>query len=155
MQFNCDSGSLSKGMEAAFVNQMAAPSRSGVQATAMVHLRATAEMVTSFGATYLAAELPGGWCLVDVVLGWDNYRAYFDTDFQLRWRETAAPPELDIQAHRVAHESLDAEESAAGVSDVTHEHCERITYRVVGGAFERMKHESSQGACPEAKGKRD
>lgn len=126
----------------AFVSAAPAPPKSGMLSTALVHLRALEGGVVQLGATYLAAELPSGWCLVDEVLSWERDSSYFRAEFQTRWAETESGLELALDARHFTRDSIDAEEAAAGVSELTGDTRLHIDYAVNSGVFERAYHAS-------------
>lgn len=146
MNVDCDRPRLSDPVEASFVSRSAAPAGAGVTQIAMVELVAGPESRVAFDASYLVAELGTGWCLVDVVLGWNQRHGYVDSDFSTRWEPGANGPRLHLRAHRVMHEPLDRE-ADEGTSDVSYEHCDRYVYELSSGRFVRVSSETREGAC--------
>ncbi|HEY3499734.1 MAG TPA: hypothetical protein VGK73_33815 [Polyangiaceae bacterium] len=147
LSVECERQYGGKPLEDAFKQEHPAPRASGVQATAALEMRAYHDESASFGASYLVARFADGYCIVDQVFDWNHHRSYFETDVVTRWESTPGGFRLHLQAHRVCHESLDQEELASGVSDVTCEECARLVYAVQDGRFARIERTSQEGAC--------
>jgi hypothetical protein len=126
-----------------------APGGSGVIGTAALDMIAGPEMMAAFGGSYLVAELPEGYCLVDVALDWTQRHGSFETDFRTRWEAHDGRFRFHVDAHRVMHEPLDREDQES-TSDGSGEHCVRSVYEVSGGRFTRVRRESQRGPCAAA-----
>lgn len=147
MQVDCDRRRLSDPIETSFVSRVPAPPDSGALQIAMVEMVAGPETRIALDSSYLVAQYPEGWCLVDVVLDWNQRPGYVENDFHIRWEPRADGARLHLQAHRVLHEPLD-QAAEEGASDVSYEHCDRYVYDVSQGRFTRADQEKKEGACP-------
>lgn len=147
MSLECDVRSR-KDIESAYSKQAPAPAGSGVEGTALVTLVAVEDGYRAvFGAVYLVADFADGSCLVDVVHDWDRHSASAETTFRTEWKPAPRGLRLQVESRQLLRESLDPEELAAGESDVRSDYCQRITYDVIEGRFERVAQSSTQGPC--------
>jgi hypothetical protein len=147
MSLECDVRSRTD-IESAYSKQAPAPPDSGLKGTALVTWVAVQDGYRDvFGASYLVADFVDGSCLVDVVHDWDRHSASAETTFHTEWKSGPNGWQLQVESRRILRESLDQAELAAGESDVRSDYCERITYDVVDGRFERKAGSSSQGSC--------
>jgi hypothetical protein len=139
-----------KEIESAYSPRAPAPAGSGLKGTALVKVVAVEDGYReAFGVAYLVAEFADGSCLVDVVHDWDRHSASAETTFGTEWTHAPQGFRLQVESRQILRESLDAEELAAGESDVRSDYCQHITYGVVEGRFERLAASSSQGSCAE------
>jgi hypothetical protein len=143
---DCDRLRLSDPIETSFVSREPAPAASGVTQIAMVEMVAGPDSRIAYDASYLVAEYTEGWCLVDVVLGWNQRRGFVENDFQPRWEPHPNGLRLHLQSHRVLHEPLD-QAAEEGTSDVSYEHCNRYVYELSAGRFTRISEQVAAGVC--------
>ncbi len=105
-------------------------------------------------SAYLVAERAGLWCAVSRLLPFDSHPSGRLED---AFRLTPLPGQarLYVSAHRVEHGSLDADEFAAGVSDVEYEGCDQYLYSLDSSGFREVRHKwTTPSSCaPGAFGK--
>ncbi len=140
--------------------RLALPSDFGASALAVVRVEGETspddERSDAGEAAYLVTERDGRWCTAARLLPFDTHpTGTLADDFSLSLDEVSG--HVYVNAHRIAHGSLDADEAAAGVSDVEYEGCDNHVFaldRAGGLSLVRSKW-TTPGSCDAASVQRD
>jgi hypothetical protein len=131
-------------------NSVPAPASTGLRATGIVDINRLQDLEGTWrtDASYLVAETPAGYCLIDQLLDWLLEQNYIETEFSLQWSDRAeGAPELSVSAQRILSIELDEEEVEDDVSPIAAQECNKYRFGITGSRFQALDQAKHEGLC--------